>query len=82
MLFTEVATGRMNCRGGKKGCSRGFWESNSGPMERESLTAKDKIDLLPGCATWEEKTCSAVVPNCPFYTCCTVCSQGKKKAQS
>lgn len=48
-------------------------------QQRERLAAKDKIDLLPGCATWEEETCSAVVLNCPFYTHCTVCSQGKKK---
>lgn len=41
-------------------------------QQRESLAAKDKIDLLPGRAAWEEETCSAVVLNCPFYTHCTV----------
>lgn len=49
-------------------------------QQRESLAVKDKIDLLPGCGTWEEETCSAVVLNYPFYTHCTVCSQGKKKS--
>lgn len=74
MHFTEVATGRMNCEGGKKVALE-----DSGKVilrqQRESLAAKDKIDLLPGCATWEEETCSAVVLNCPFYTHCTVYSQ-------
>lgn len=51
-------------------------------QQRKSLTAKDKIDLLPGCATWEEETCSAVVLNCPFYTHCTVCNQEKKNKES
>ena len=78
MLFTKVATSRMNCRGEEKDALE-----DSGRVIlsrwRESLTAKDKIDLLPGCATWEEETCSAVVLNCPFYTRCTVCSQAKKK---
>lgn len=78
MLFTEVATGRMNSEGGKKVALE-----DSGRVilrqQRQSLVAKDKIDLLPGCAAWEEETYSAVVLNCSFYTHCTVCSQEGKK---
>lgn len=67
----------MNCEGGKKVALE-----DSGRVilsqQRECLAAKDKIDLLPGCATWEEDTSSAVVLNCSFFTHCTVCSQEKK----
>lgn len=53
MLFTEVATGRMNCEGEKKVALE---DSGRVILSQQSLAAKDKIDLLPGCATWEEET--------------------------
>lgn len=53
MPFTEVATGRMNCEGEKKVALE---DSGRVILSQQSLAAKDKIDLLPGCATWEEET--------------------------
>lgn len=53
MLFTEVATGRMNCEGEK---IVALEDSGRVILSQQSLAAKDKIDLLPGCATWEEET--------------------------
>lgn len=77
MLFTGVATGRMNCEGGKKVALE-----DSGRVilsqQRESLAVKDKIDLLPGCATWEEETCSAVLLNYLFILTAQCVVRGKK----